>query len=267
MTEVNCSDAAFEFIGSLLEQDPQRRMTLTHALAHRWLCPTYSNGTPIFLGPDSESSQASSLDSSQLSLRRDSVGVKEGTPMSTGVSEDFHHLDLESDLGGSPAVIDWNDVQLGGPSRLTRSIDLAYEVENREKSWDLMDTEGDRRDGAVDPEQTPLARPRKRLLDDDPTARPPVNQPVISASLSQQRKRKLSSDEDDDVSSSSHEDVSRGNKAFSPRKAGKVNESDTPAGKARSFSARPIPSGRRGQQPRNGKGKGPIPRDFAAGDE
>lgn len=253
MSEVGCTKAAHGFVNQLLQNRPENRMALADALGHEWLHPAYwPSGVPSYFP-----------NGSPISLINATVGEPVGTP-THGVTEEFQNLEIDSDsISESPAFIevDFEDANLGGSSGLTRSQELQRSVEEREQSWDIVEEPG------ADPEQTPLARPRLQLLEEEATARgrPAAATSVPPPPLFPQKslKRKLSGGDEDDedlpgLANNSGTESTRAK--LGGRKASKVSESDTPTATRSRF---PPPSAGRKTTAKNGKGKGPVARDFA----
>jgi hypothetical protein len=265
MEERDCSPESKDFVDQLMKFSSVARMSLTGALAHSWLKPRFCpSGLPSYF-PHSEVPQTP-LSDAPTSFAGSVMSAPASAPTPDemmGVSEEFQSLELENDsVSDSPAYITLDEV--GGPSDLTRSQDLKRAIEEREQSWDLVDEPGD-------PEQTPLARPKLQLLDDERTARP---RPAVITDIQGQvpppapptkrRKRKLSSDEmmTPGGASSSGQETRVGGR-LGPRKASKASQYDTPTTATRGK----FPNGMdRKASLRSGRGKAPIVHDYAEDD-
>jgi serine/threonine protein kinase len=252
MTDVGCSQHSINFIDQLLQFDPMRRSSLAESLGHPWLYPRFwPSGVPSYMQPEEEQSGRKRSGSFAGSV----MSAPAGTPM-TGVSEEFQALDLEYDSSAeSPAMVDFDDASLGGPSDMSRSQELRAQLEQREQSWDILNDE------MGDPEQTPLARPRNNLPPEEhtPRPRPPIITNVQELPGPARPKRKLDS-ADDLVTPGG-----AGNKGLGARKASKASQFDSPATATR----QKFPNGAlndRKTSLRN-KGKAPVVRDFADSDE
>ncbi|KAG8803575.1 hypothetical protein FRC16_004448 [Serendipita sp. 398] len=263
MDEVGCSSEAIDFVNYLLQNNPDQRMSLAEALRHPWLYPTYCpSGLPSYFHQPEPVAAADSPHSMVGSV----MSAPVGTPLN-GVSEDFQNLEIDNDSAAeSPAYVqvDFEDAKFGGPSDLTRSQLLRKNVEEREQSWDIVDEPGD-------PEQTPLARPRLQLLDEENTTKP---RPAVVTNLPpplplqpRRIKRKLSSGEVEGAMSPG-EASSSGNEPrtsrLGARKASKASQYDSPTTATRARFANGALNSRKTSL-RNGKG--PIGRDFIDGDE
>lgn len=258
MEERACSPESIEFVSRLMEFAPVSRMSLAEALAHPWLYPTYwKTGLPSYFAATDDAGSQNVPPGFPGSVM--SAPPVPGTPEMMGVSEEFQSLELENDsVADSPAFINFDD-EVGGPSELSRSQDLKRQIEEREQSWDIVEEPGDS-------EQTPLAKPRLQLVEDDRTARP---RPAVITDIQKQvppptrkPKRKLSSDEMITPVGESSGQESRGTK-LGPRKASKASAYDTPTTATRGKFSNGLD---RRVSARN-RGKGPIAQDFAVDDD
>lgn len=260
-----------DFVDKLMKFSSAERMSLTEALAHPWLKPRYwPSGLPsYFTQGEVPHTPLSDVPPSFVGsvMSADGPATAPTPDEMVGVSEGFQSLELENDsISDSPAFIDFDD-EVGGPSELTRSQDLKRAIEEREQSWDLVEETGD-------PEQTPLARPRLQLLDDERTARP--RPPAVITDIQGQvpppapgpkrrNKRKLSSDEMiTPGGASSPGQEARGVGRLGPRKASKASQYDTPTTATRGRFANGMD---RKTSLRSSRGKGPIARDYAEEDD
>lgn len=260
MADYECSQDACDFVSSLLQFDPVMRLSQEGALRHPWLFPAYcKTGVPTFYLQ--EQAVGVTDQASPASFAGSVMSAPAGTP---GISDEFQHLELESDsMSESPAFVDFEDASVGGSSELAGSQQLRSRLKEREQSWDLVEESGD-------PEQTPLARPRNLPLEmeeDHPTVR---MRPAVITDLSAVppptggKKRKMSSE---DNSSTPHPD--HGRTRMSARKASKVSQFDTPttATRSKAPNGSALPGNRKASLRGTGKGKPPIAHDFADVDQ
>ena len=259
MTEYECSSQARDFVDRLLQFDPTLRLSQSDALRHAWLYPAYcKTGVPTFFLQ--EQSVGVTDQASPSSFAGSVMSAPASTPLN-GISDEFQHLELETDsMSESPAFIDFDDASVGGSSDLAGSQQLRSRLKEREQSWDLVDESGD-------PEQTPLARPRNLPLEEEQqTVR---MRPVVITDLSAVppptggKKRKMSSSEDMDTSSTPHPE--QGRTRMGARKASKISQYDTPttATRAKAQNGGALPGNRKASLRGGGKGKPPIAHDFA----
>lgn len=261
MTEYECSQDACDFVNRLLQFEPTNRLSQADALRHQWLYPAYcKTGVPSFF--IQHAAVGVTNHASPGSFAGSIMSAPVGTPMN-GISEDFQHLELETDsMSESPAVVDFDDASVGGSSDLAGSQQLRTRLKEREQSWDLVEEPGD-------PEQTPLARPKDLPMEEEPKEtirmRPAVitDISVVPPPTGSGKKRKISSSED--VANTPSSSNAAGRTRMGARKASKMSQYDTPTTATRAKA----PNG--GALPRKAslraKGKSPVVQDFIEGDE
>lgn len=265
MTDYECSQEACDFVNHLLQFEPTSRMSQADALRHPWLYPTYcQTGVPSFF--IQHAAPGVTDQASPGSFAGSVMSAPAGTPMN-GISEEFQHLELESDsMSESPAFIDFEDATVGGSSDLAGSQQLRTRLKEREQSWDLVEE-------SADPEQTPLARPRNLPLEEEQKdtvrMRPAVitDLSVVPPPTGTAKKRKMSSSEDVANTPGSSSEGARGAR-LGARKASKVSEYDTPttATRAKAPNGGGI-AGRKASVRGAPKGKPPVVQDFAEMEE
>lgn len=239
------------FVASLLEFNPEKRISMEEALDNPWLFPRYSQGSQGML-----QQYFGGVDSPQASQ------VFEHLAGDYSVSNQLGNLEIDS-------PVDFTDPKVGGSSAFARTMPHeaeASEVENG-SPWTMVEGE--------DADKTPMA---------ESAPLPPAPLPPRRSTRNSQRKRKYeegatpeSSKDGSDVVMQSQiaSEVDSKTKAragvatrSSMRKVGKANAADSPVNARKDSPAARngrTPSGRRGvtRGGAKGKGKTPVSRDFA----